>query len=412
MLRSGIKKALRSSHAGEYLYSLGQEWWFEREFRLRREYYEHAVASDPAAHNPEAHFARARKKITDRGHTIRPLSEGEVHTYAYVPSNWPHQGHIARALRQLGPVSRFDYAARDITLASLRSGSPGYRERRQELHLQLLLDIRRVHRERPIDWFFSYATGFDMNAETVCRIREELGVPMVNISLDDKNWWDTIERRDVESGMKNFVVSYDLGWTSASCVLPWYWAEGGQAMFLAEGVDSEWFAPVDVSQDIDVGFVGNCFGYRPRIIESLRRAGIPVEVHGHGWPFPASPLSDDEMRAFFSRCRINLGLGDMSYSRWMTNLKGRDFEAPSCGRGLYLTSYNVDLASCFAIGQEIECYRGIDELIELVRQHLRNPERISSIARKGRERCLAEHQWIHRYRRVLTALGLLATSAM
>jgi hypothetical protein len=405
LLRSLIKTALLKTSIGDRCYTSVQERWFELTYRRRRELYRQLVASDPDAHRPGAHIARARAKIASRGYTPARRREGEIHTFAYVPSHWSHQNQIAAALRHLGPVTRFDYESRGIELASLRTSGPNHHELRQRLFKDLLEELRRAHRERPLDWFFSYALGWDMTAEFVHRIQEEFGIPTVNISLDDKNWWDVIERRDPASAMKDFVPSYDLGWTSASAVLPWYWALGGQALFLPAGVNSDWFAPVDVEQDVDVGFVGNCFGYRPQILAALRKAGIPVQVHGNNWP--EGMLSDEEMRRFFSRCRINLGLGDMHFSRWMTNLKGRDFEVPSTGRGLYLTAYNADLSNYFAIGREIQCYRGVDELIELLWHYLRNQEEAREMARQARLRCLAEHQWIHRYRCVLAHLGVL-----
>ncbi len=244
-----------------------------------------------------------------------------------------------------------------------------------------------------------------MTADVVERIHDELGIPTVNISLDDKNWWDEIERGDEASALRRVVPRFDLGWTSARVVLPWYWAEGGQAIFLPEGANTDWFRPLDERQANVVGFVGDRFGYRPEIVETLQRAGIEVEVHGAGWP--GGRLSDEEMLKFFNRCRINLGLGDMHFSRWLTNLKGRDFEVPATGRGLYLTSYNSDLAQCFAIGSEIQCYRGIDDLIELVRHHLSNEEETAAMAKRARERCVRAHQWKHRYITILRHLGIL-----
>jgi hypothetical protein len=402
-----IKTALLKTSMGDLCYATVQERWFELTYRRRRELYRRLAASDPDAYRPEAHIARARAKIASRGYTPVLRREGEIHTFAYVPSHWSHQNQIAAALCQLGPVTRFDYEARGISLASLRTSDPSHLEMRERLFRELLEEIRRAHRERPLDWFFSYALGWDMTAEVVGRIQEEFGIPTVNISLDDKNWWDVIERRDPASAMKDFVPSFDLGWTSASAVLPWYWVLGGQALFLPAGVNSDWFAPVDVEQDVDVGFVGSRFGYRPQILAVLRRAGISAQVHGDRWPGGA--LGDEDMRKFFSRCRINLGLGDMHFSRWLTNLKGRDFEVPSTGRGLYLTAYNADLSNCFAIGSEIQCYRGVDELVELLWHYLRNQDEAQEMARAARRRCLAEHQWIHRYRQVLTSLGLLDT---
>jgi len=408
-MKALAKEAILSSGLARRGYGRVQEAWFEWTYRKRRERYEAIVANDGQAHDDRAGVARARERLVKRGYKPVRRALGEVHTYAFVPSNWSHQNQIVAALSVLGQTSRFDYVAHGVTLKSLRSCEAGHLDRRDEMLKKMLGDLREAHRRRPVDWFFSYAVGWDMTAEVLARIHDELGVPTVNISLDDKNWWDEIERGDEASALRQIVPRFDLGWTSARVVLPWYWAEGGQAIFLPEGANTDWFRPLDEPQANVVGFVGDKFGYRPEIVETLRKAGIEVEVHGAGWP--GGRLSDEEMLRFFNRCRINLGLGDMHFSRWLTNLKGRDFEVPATGRGLYLTSYNSDLAQCFAIGKEIQCYRGIDELIELVRHHLSNQEETTAMAERARERCVRSHQWKHRYITILQHLGILPTEA-
>jgi hypothetical protein len=406
-MKERAKEALLSSKLGRQGYGRVQEAWFEWAYRKRRERYQALVASDSLAHSPSAAIARARERMKRRGYAPTPRAIGDIHTFAYVPSNWSHQNQISSALSALGPCTRFDYVARGVSLKSLRSREPGHRERRTQVLTAMLAELREAHRRRPVDWFFSYAVGWDMTADVIAHIHEELGIPTVNISLDDKNWWDEIERGDEASALRTIVPRYDLGWTSARVVLPWYWAEGGQAIFLPEGANTDWFRPIDETQSSVVGFVGDRFGHRPEILDSLRRAGIAVQVHGAGWP--GGRLADQEMLRFFNRCRINLGLGDMHYSRWLTNLKGRDFEVPSTGRGLYLTTYNSDLAQCFTVGSEIQCYRGIDELIELVRYHLSNDEETTAMAARARDRCIRSHQWKHRYLSILHALGVLST---
>jgi hypothetical protein len=194
MFRPFIKKALLHTRAGNYVYGQAQEGLFEYKYRHRREHYQRLVASNPDAYRVDAHIARARAKIAGRGYVPRCRPEGDIHTFAYVPSNWPHQNHIAAALRPLGPVTRFDYAARGIPLAEIRTCSPDHRGLRERLYDELLEEMRRAHHERPLDWFFSYALGWDMTAELGRRIHDEFGAPMVNISLDDKNWWGDIER--------------------------------------------------------------------------------------------------------------------------------------------------------------------------------------------------------------------------
>jgi hypothetical protein len=404
------KELLLNNQAGRTVYGKAQELWFDSTYRRRRERYQLLVADDGHAQRGEEHLARAHRKIAARGYSIAPRARGEVHTFAYVPSHWSHQNQIVQGLSRLGPVSRFDYATQGFKLSELRTPIPGSAALRAQVIARMLKEVKEAHARQPLDIFFSYALGWDISAEALREIQGELGVPCVNISLDDKNWWDEIERGDHPSGMKNIAPSYDLNWTSASAVLPWHWAENSQALFLAEGVNVDWFAPdLSVPQDLAVGFVGNNFGYRPDILAALKKAGIDVTIFGVNWP--AGPLSDTEMLRFFNRCRINLGLGDMHYSRWLTNLKGRDFEVPAVGRGLYLTTYNADLASSFHVGREIHCYRGVDELIDLLRHALRNPEECAAMAARARAHCIAEHQWQHRYETLLRALGLLKTSA-
>ncbi len=332
-MKAKVKKALLSFRLGRSGYGRVHEARFEWTYRRRRERYEALVAGDNRAHSPDASIARARARLAKRGYAPPGRTIGEVHTFAYVPSNWSHQNQIASALSALGPCSRFDYVSRGVPLKALRSCELGHRERRDEVLTAMLAELRTAHRRRPVDWFFSYALGWDMTVDTLRIIHEELGIPTVNISLDDKNWWDEIERGDDASALRHIVPQYDLGWTSARVVLP-------------------------------------C-----------------------------------------NRCRINLGLGDMHYSRWLTNLKGRDFEVPATGKGLYLTSYNSDLAQCFSIGREIQCYRGIDELIELVRYHLSNEDESAMMAMRAREHCVRAHQWKHRYITILQALGIVGADA-
>jgi len=404
-VKQRVKSLLLENPAGRALYGLAQERWFERDYRRRRERYALQCAGDPQAFRADQAILRARSKIARRGYTPVQRAGGQVHTFAYLPSNWPHQEQLARALPQLGPVTRFDPAARGFPLPSLRTPAPGSAGRKRELLAQLLVEIRRAHRERPIDWFFSYALGWDLSAETLQIIQGELGIPTVNLSLDDKNWWDEIERGDAQSGLKNLAPHCDLGWTSSRVATSWYWAEGGQALFLPEGVNTDWFRPLPaLEQTIPVGFVGSNFGHRAELLETLRRAGIPVEAHGVR--FPGGPLNDQGMLEFLNRCQINLGLGDMHYSRWLTNLKGRDFEVPATGRGLYLTTFNSDLAGCFSFGSEIAGYRGTDELIELLRYYLLNPDEAAAMAARAREHCLRSHQWVHRFGSILSALGV------
>ena len=82
-------------------------------------------------------------------------------------------------------------------------------------------------------------------------------------------------------------------------------------------------------------------------------------------------------------------MGGIGYSERFTNVKGRDFEIPGTGGGVYLTSFNPDLAQSFVVGEEILCYSNRDEMLELIRYYLAHPEEARAIAARGRggKRC-------------------------
>ena len=404
---NNIKKYVLKNPVIKSIYNRFQELDFDKAYINRRERYLNEVKSDHSADDQNSHILRANSKVSARGYSVTPKVLGEIHTFAYIPSNWSHQNQIFSACNVFGKTSRFDYFDIGIRLPDLTRDYEKNRDRalRKFVGQEFYKRVMDAHTKVPIDWIFSYALPWDICPDAIVKIKEELGIPIVNISLDDKNWWDAIHRRDLTSGLKELVSYYDLTWTSSSSVLPWHWAEGGQAYYLPEGVNSNYFRPLpNVEKSIDVGFVGSNFGYRDEIMAVLRKANINVVCRGAGWPSGA--LNDADMLKFFNQSKINLGLGEMSYSRSLTNLKGRDFEIPSVGNGLYLTSFNYDLASCFSIGKEIICYRSIDDMIEQIRRYLRNEEQIGAMVSAARRRCIAEHQWSHRISAVLGALGI------
>lgn len=100
-----------------------------------------------------------------------------------------------------------------------------------------------------------------------------------------------------------------------------------------------------------------------------------------------------------------MGSEGIGWSPDLKNVKCRDFDGPCIGA--YVTSYNPDLAEMFRIGEEIACYSTPDEAVEVLRDLLRNPGKREHLARRGRERCVAEHTWKHRFETVLGLLGVL-----
>ena len=154
---------------------------------------------------------------------------------------------------------------------------------------------------------------------------------------------------------------------------------------------------------------GRVAGRGERVVEFLKSRQILIQVFGPGWH--TQVVWGQNQVEVFNRSLINLGMGGIGYSEELTNVKTRDFEIPGTGGGMYLTSFNADLAQHFIVGKEIACYRSRDEMLELVRYYLQNSDEAQAMARRARERCLREHRWLHRYRHIYQILGVLAADS-
>lgn len=269
---------------------------------------------------------------------------------------------------------------------------------------ELLRRYEQARREKPFDIFFSYLSGRWVYPETIDAIGK-MGPITVNISFDDKlKFWGYREASGL-SGNAEIAPMFDICITSQSsrdvCK---YVAVNANPIFLPPGANPSAFSLPPVSKDIQISFVGQCYGERLNIIEDLRSHGLPVQTFGKGWP--TGELSLQEMKNVYARSLINLGFGYIGDSDTFVGLKGRDFEVPLTG-GLYLTTYNPDLEDYFIIGTEIDCYRDNAELIDKAKFYLANPENALKIGAAGCVRCLRGHTWKSRFEFILKAAGLL-----
>jgi len=73
----------------------------------------------------------------------------------------------------------------------------------------------------------------------------------------------------------------------------------------------------------------------------------------------------------------------------------RVFDAPACG-GFLITDRQQVLDELFEVGTEMISYHHRDEIQELVRFYLRNEKVRETVSKRGRERVLKEHTYVHR----------------
>lgn len=342
---------------------------------------------------PEA-IARA---VKTRRPGLSPVSRGSLRILAiFHDYNWERTA-LLPALAKFGDVLHYDW--RD-------KYDPGKKRQgglKEAMNRDLLGFARSSHRDRPFHCIFTYLSGEQVTPETVERL-SDLGVPMVNLALNDKEAFVGRVRGGLAMGVRGIARHFDLCWTSTRDAVEKYCVEGATPLYLPEGANPEVHRPYEAEKTLDVSFVGQCYGNRPAAVNALREAGIRVEAFGPGWP--SGPLSTQEMVLTYSRSRVNLGFGGVAGHKDTYCLKGRDFEVPMSG-GLYLTEEHEELPRFFEVGKEIVTYRGIENLIEKVRMLLENPGEADAIRVAGRARALREHTWEMRFSKVLNLLGII-----
>jgi hypothetical protein len=380
-----------------------RRWELFREYAARRDFYA-AVAERNGLNYVESEvIAGVRERLSRRGYAPMPRREGQIHTFAFIPSLSWHRDLLGD-LDALGPVTHFDYPALGFRASDIRNGSRSGMAQRKAMNDLILPALKEAHARRPVDWVFVYASGLEISAPVITRIAEETGIPTVNMCFDDKQSWEGRWMGDHRGGQVDIAAAFDLSWTSARIACEWYLAEGGRPVYMPEGFDVRKCRPITRDPDIPVSFVGSAYGFRPEVVRFLLRHGAPVRTYGPWWP--ASEWVDD-WSDIARRSRINLGMGGIGFAENLTNVKTRDFEIPATAGGPYLTTYSSDLAQHYVVGDEILCYQSREELLDLIRYYLRRPEEASAIAERGRQRCLRQHRWLHRYQRVCQMLGIL-----
>ena len=402
-LPSSVKDALRQLEPVQAAWTAYRRRQVEREYRARREHYAAAAAERGLVYSEESTGTLVHERLRARGYTPAVRPRGEVHTFACFPSyGWHTQ--LLPDLRELGPVTHFDYEQLGFKATEFIRTNPALVARIHEMSAHLLPALREAHAKRPVDWILFYGGGQDILPDVLRQIEEEFGIPAANMSFDDKQGWAGASPAAWRAGAVDITKHIDLYMTSARVACEWHLVEGGRPIYLPEGFDVTHSAPRDVPKDLPVSFVGVAYGFRMATVDTLRAHGIDVRPFGSGWPAGHAP----DVVEIFNRSVINLGMGGIEYSEELTNVKGRDFEIPGTGGGVYLTSFNPDLAQHFVVGEEILCYRNRDEMIELIRYYLARPAEAERIARRARERSLREHRWLHRYETMLRVLGVMA----
>jgi spore maturation protein CgeB len=324
--------------------------------------------------------------------------KGELSIIAlYHHYNWENEA-LKPSLQKFGHVRHYDWFS-DFNLAEKN----WHKLLKKKMNEALISRVNMWMAGKKADAIFTYLSGELVEAETLEEIRSHK-VPIINLALNDKEHFVGKIRNNQAWGARDICRHFDLCWTSTEDSLIKYCVEGARPIYLPEGANPLIHKPCNVEKSIDVSFVGQCYGNRSAVINTLKERDIAVKAYGWGWP--DGPLATEEMVKMYSRSKINLGFGGVAGHNDTFCLKGRDFEIPMSG-GLYLTEDHPELARVFRPGEEILTYSGVDDLVAKIKYYLTHPDDAEEIRRRGYERSLREHTWEMRFAKIFRLLGIL-----
>jgi hypothetical protein len=340
-----------------------------------------------------------RSRLGDRPSQLNwPKAPGDLHLFLIYPHhNW--EAVLPGALAPFGQISQFEWRSMGFDEVA-----PDWVQRRDLMNKELLQAFRAAHHARPVDIVVGYVSGYTVAPEVLTEMAAH-GSVITNFCFDDKIYWPGELRGGRYASTASIASAVDLNLTSDPGAATRYFAHGGLSVFHPEAADPTWYKPTGLSFEHDVSFIGAAYGWRPKLIDGLRRRGIDVACFGKGWPNGA--IANEDMNGVYARSRINLGCGGIGFSHKLLCLKGRDFEVPMSG-AVYLTQDNPELALVFDIGREILTYGDIDACARIIRATLADPAGAARIRKAARDRCLRDHTYTARWAAVLRLLGALA----
>ena len=369
-----------------------------RRARLLRRYAGAATQSDADA------FAAMAARLARRG--VRPgaKARGALNLFWVGANESQDNGGLLRGLALFGHVEAF-HSADGRYGPRYPVGAPVDPAVVARNDAALEAQVAAAHDRAPIDALLGQMWRYVYSAEALGRIAVR-GIPVVNISMDDRLPELWLERDGMRLGAIGLGAATDLVLTTSPETRSWYGAEGVPAAYFPLASDPTLFSPTG-ERRYEVLFVGSRYGYRERLVGAIRRAGVPITVYGPGWP--DGSLDGAEVARAFSSSRIVLGVGTVAHTSNTYTLKLRDFDAPMSG-ALYVTHRNPDLLALYREDEEIVCYESTAECARKLAHYLSNEPERARVAAAGLARARAEYTWEARFADLFRRMGLLAAT--
>lgn len=337
---------------------------------------------------------------------FRPVQRGELNIFWVGACQSQDESGFLQSLRRMGKVTVFfnsegAYGPRHLGVGASVTAVRSFND------AALIDAVTKATATKRPNILIGQMWAHLYSAEALQEVRR-LGIPVVNIAMDDRlpQHWGT--RNRVRMGVVGLAPNVDMVLTTTPEACAWYGVEEMPAIFWPLASDPDLFHSPDFdARDISVLFIGNRYGIRGELVQYLTRRGLRVDCYGNGWP--NGYVSAEQNCALSKRARIILGVGTVGHCRDVFTLKLRDFDALMSG-ALYITHRNPDLLSLFSEGQELECYERPEEAYVKICHYLRNPAELRRVGEAGQVAARTRHSWDARLAKTFSMLGFLAES--
>lgn len=241
--------------------------------------------------------------------------------------------------------------------------------------------------------------GWNIYPDTIKKIKTKFKIPVYNWLYDDpvaQNW-------------KNVLQSFPY----YDCLFVWdpYYVDE----FKKYGAKEVIYLPCACEPDIhktcipnynyqfDIAFVGTITPPRLKILEKLSEFNLGI------WTWNPNSLSV-KLKKFYKGtawgekvseiyCSSKIAL-NLHHPQTVFGVNMKTFEIASCG-AFQLVDFKKELNNLFELNKEIVSYNNSEELIELIKYYLINPNERKKIALRGQKRAHTQHTYEHRMEKLL-----------
>lgn len=204
-----------------------------------------------------------------------------------------------------------------------------------------------------------------------------------------------------------FLTCYDRIISALPSIVDTATSLGIPSTFVPLGFDKRWATISDTHErEIDVVFVGSFSRLQPTtapliraIAEAvptfrlygtvksdvLKEAGLETFYHGPVW--------GQQMFEILGNSKIVINRHGTIAGPYAVNM--RMYESTGSGAVL-VTEQKSNLEDLFTVGKEVLAYTDVPDAVQQTAELLRNPERLSTIARAGQQRTLKDHTYDNR----------------